>query len=78
MPGQLAGGGKENRGHGLFQKIKFFTAKTQRARRRGKEKELILLRKTAFSLLLLSFFASFASLRCKFFHPATLAPGVRK
>jgi hypothetical protein len=39
----------------------------ERKEEENKEEKTILLRKTAFSLLPLSFFASFASLRCKAF-----------
>jgi hypothetical protein len=46
-----------------------------RKEEKKKEEKPILLQKKIFSLLFFSFFAAFASLRCKVFHLATLSKG---
>jgi pimeloyl-ACP methyl ester carboxylesterase len=53
------------RGQGVAGSKKLAPQKRKERKEEEKEEKLVLLRKTAFSLLLLSFFASFASLRCK-------------
>jgi hypothetical protein len=50
----------------------------ERKEEKKKEEKPVILQKTTFSLVFLSFFALFASSRCKVLHLATLSLGARE